>query len=611
MLAILEVISALNNLDWTTRDVLDVAKDLFDSTKSLATMARQNVCQFPLLFSTNLSMDAVLKSTSILEQVYAMYIKLIIENNEDVIDLAKNENKLKLIQRIHQNDYTDYGNGTMGQLMTAGRNYINAENAAIINDALTPKFNKTLQFSNKSFKEANELLLKPYFSNFNMQSMSLNEAPTPQAQNLINNYESNANLLKQVIDEYNRRISDINNDIDNFLNTILTPNNMELVDNFNLDRDRDIADPTLRKKSATNIYVYMKGKIDDFAISKSLITSNDVMTVKIALMIKELFYTNGQQDLHSSRAGVELKGRMQYQFIDQNNEIAELHAKRDRYQDILNQLIKNKTISAYIEGDCEQNNKKARSWQSSGFSFNSKNSNYNGTHGKPLDTTRSVQNVTRRSEIVNTSIHKNNAIEPTVLKLSLSYTNGSSSAMSQTDILVGIKAIAHLLNANEVINYIGKSLIENKPFFRFLQWTSGEISFVKDFILNLNKMKEDALSDKQSMKWFRHLKVKRTTSKIRALTGGNQVLPNATLIISRQDNEILKEIYKIDILKNTNNAVKLMKLLFLLHIVIIDEENTEIYIFNMDTQKYEKYKFDKLQQEIEQTLKNAIRDIKI
>lgn len=99
LLAVLELIKAIKYLadnDFGgTDDVLNAANRIAGGPKSIAQMARENICQFPLLMSDNISIQAGIQTANVLEQLYTTYIKMVITNNAEILDLSRNQDKKK------------------------------------------------------------------------------------------------------------------------------------------------------------------------------------------------------------------------------------------------------------------------------------------------------------------------------------------------------------------------------------------------------------------------------------------------------------------------------------------------------------------------------------
>ncbi len=203
-------------------------------------------------------------------------------------------------------------------------------------------------------------------------------------------------------------------------------------------------------------------------------------------------------------------------------------------------------------------------------------------------------------QLVDNDIKKANELIPTTLDITV-YQNMGNGEVISDHILLGIKCIAHKVSSKEMVDNIVKTLDLKKNFFRFIQWTTGEIKFFKDYLLCLDELKREALkshSKDQSALWFRSLKNRATISRIRsALNLKNQLIPNATLVLTMDEIDYMRNMYRIDLLKDTKIVRQLMKIYFLIGFVIIDP-SAEISYFLFDGfDKYQMFSFNSLERE--------------
>jgi len=201
------------------------------------------------------------------------------------------------------------------------------------------------------------------------------------------------------------------------------------------------------------------------------------------------------------------------------------------------------------------------------------------------------------SDFDNALIKKNNALEPSILSFNLKYhTKGGS--FEETKMALAVKTVTHMIQSDELCFYINETLTSKKKVFKAIQVLTGEKEFSLRFLLGLDKAKRDAKADSTTAKWWRHLQERRTASWIRAFRHKDPYIPNATIVLSNEDYEWLKIHYKKDLIKDTKMAYQLTDLLFLMHLVIVNDVSNEIMIFNKDSRNWETYTLDKLQTEI-------------
>lgn len=205
----------------------------------------------------------------------------------------------------------------------------------------------------------------------------------------------------------------------------------------------------------------------------------------------------------------------------------------------------------------------------------------------------------KNPEILDSTLKKSNDMQPYGIEVRLMAKNAKDEFVNYIDFVVGVKAILHPINPEDMIENIVKSLSNQSIGFKLLKWRSGEISLVKDLLLNLDEIKWDVASKgKGASPWFstlRRLKDKKV--RFRNFTVPNKVLPNATIVVSEYETGVLLDKYGIDI---TKPAVvrKIMKDLFLIAFVIVDNGTQMISILYDGSNSYETYSLEMLEREV-------------
>jgi hypothetical protein len=204
-----------------------------------------------------------------------------------------------------------------------------------------------------------------------------------------------------------------------------------------------------------------------------------------------------------------------------------------------------------------------------------------------------------KGQLLDNDVKKANELLPTTIDVVIYQKIGG--AICDEHLLLGIKAVAHKVRSKDMIESILNTIEQKKNFFRFIQWTTGEIKFFKDYLLCLDMLKKEALESRSkdsSMQWFRSLKHKSTMSRIRRnLNLREQLIPNSTIVMSMDEVDYLRQMYNIDLLKNTKLVEKLMETYFLIGFVICDPA-AEIVHFKFDAFKdYQTHSYKSLERE--------------
>lgn len=176
------------------------------------------------------------------------------------------------------------------------------------------------------------------------------------------------------------------------------------------------------------------------------------------------------------------------------------------------------------------------------------------------------------------------ALEPTILEVEFYITQGDNSRIQKS--LIGVSANPHVIPDDVMRANIIKSLQYSHKGFNFIQYTKGELKFVRDFLFNIKRIKEDAMSKNRYDKWFAALRKRKNNAK--AFNAGNTgksgvINPISTLVVTSEDVAAIKATSNFD-LTNPATAVKLMDSLYLLCFIIVDE-NTNMISTMLDGQR--------------------------
>lgn len=190
---------------------------------------------------------------------------------------------------------------------------------------------------------------------------------------------------------------------------------------------------------------------------------------------------------------------------------------------------------------------------------------------------------------------KANELAPTIIEMEIQYQ--ASGILKTVNLILGIQCIVHPIDSKEMVYFIGRSIKENNLIFRFIQWTTGEIKFFRDFLFSVDRIKEEAqYSSKRTSKWWRRLRILSNATRLNSMFNKNKMIPNATMIMSMADVEELRNTNGIDMTLPTN-VLKLLDIFFLLNFVIIDDIDEIAWVFNEDSKSFNTYSFDSLKKE--------------
>jgi len=228
---------------------------------------------------------------------------------------------------------------------------------------------------------------------------------------------------------------------------------------------------------------------------------------------------------------------------------------------------------------------------------------------KNASTDNRLQNDLRRAEISGKhsrapkllstkDIKKSNDMLPYGIEVRLIAVNDKKEFVQYVDFVVGVKTVLHPVSSADMIENITRAFKNRSLLFKFIRWTTGEISLVKDILLNIDDMKDDALN-KQNGKspFFSTLKrLKKKKIGLRNLTVPHAVIPNATLVITAYEADYLERNYAINVRKESV-AKKLIETMFLMSFIVLDEATNSISVLYDGDDAYQTYSMETLERD--------------
>lgn len=201
------------------------------------------------------------------------------------------------------------------------------------------------------------------------------------------------------------------------------------------------------------------------------------------------------------------------------------------------------------------------------------------------------------ARVMKNDFEKINDMVPTTLTICVDLQNDKKDKLGRRNFLIGIKAVCHPVSSTEMIANVGNSFNKGGLAFNFIRWTTGEISFLKDLVLNVDKIKTDVVnrSNGASPFWIA-LKRRSSTNNIMRKLGKQTALPIATLVLTSEEAELIKSEYQLD-LRNTRDVKELMNNLCLLGLCIVDTASESIDLLIDGESQYATYGFKSLERE--------------
>lgn len=180
---------------------------------------------------------------------------------------------------------------------------------------------------------------------------------------------------------------------------------------------------------------------------------------------------------------------------------------------------------------------------------------------------------------------KANELVPTTLAVTLNVKDEGNFGGS-INFVLGIKTVMHPITSDEMIRNLVLACKNSSSFFKFIKWTTGEIKFVKDLLLNITDIRTDVLNtmSKKESGWFTALKKRRLTSGFKRMVTRKGLLPNASVTVTMDEVQIIRSQYGYD-LTDPKLVTKIMQEYFLLSFVIVDSSQ-ELAMFLFDGENH-------------------------
>lgn len=200
-------------------------------------------------------------------------------------------------------------------------------------------------------------------------------------------------------------------------------------------------------------------------------------------------------------------------------------------------------------------------------------------------------------KLLDRDVKKSNDMIPYGLQVRLILVNDKG-PVGTIDFILGVKAIMHPVKSAEMIDNISRAAQNKSVLFKLIRWTTGEISLIKDILLNLDEIKLNAARpSKDESPYFRALKrLKKKKIGFHNVAIPHALIPNATIVITSYEADMLRNKYAVDV-RNPKMAAKILNDLFLMSFIIIDEGTQTVEIFDDGSDAYQTYALETLERE--------------
>lgn len=562
----------LKDINDTLRDAVHIAKEMdikLNKQTSIAKLSSAATLQFPVITSRSINVDTAQTVVKALERQYAMFVQMVISMNP-YLDLEKDRNLQGYLRNIHQNNVgiIDLKESAMSLYSDDfGRTLLFSLNEGCNGQVLAS--NREQMFNPEEYLN-NKILNNLYAS----KEISLENAML----NLDYYYKKNPEILTersiyQIIKEKNQQRKNKKEQRDVKNNTYNDDDDDELYDkngNFSMKKAMDPL-PDFAKEANNRA---KNSKINN---SKSNVKPEDP---------NSSYHQNNNYDVEPSNNKNEQK---QSNLTDKQFSHQKMMDRHKMRMDNANlELNKKKLELQQKNQETEKliNEKKFKDeLQKSKWDYQSK----------------------AMVKLSDNDVKKCNELVPTTLSLTLQVKAGSNFG-GVSNFVIGVKGLLHPVNSDDMISNLLSGYKSGNKFFNFLRWSSGEIKFIKDLILNMDNIREDVVRKhaKNGSGWWSALKRRRNIAALRRIKGSGRILPNTTIVCSINEIDELKEAYGVDLM-NPTSIKKIMKTFFLLGFVVVDDSQELCHFIFDGENNYQVVSFNGLEKE--NNSKNDFKEI--
>lgn len=146
-----------------------------------------------------------------------------------------------------------------------------------------------------------------------------------------------------------------------------------------------------------------------------------------------------------------------------------------------------------------------------------------------------------KDQLLSSDIKKANELQPTNMAVSFKVITGNN--VDTLTGIVGVKAKIYPVESTEILNRIADKYQDSNWLFRFIRASTGELSFWKDIIFSLDKIKKSAVNvakGSPNARLFQLLE-RRAARNNAKFFKSNDANPITTLVISQDEVEYLKK----------------------------------------------------------------------
>ena len=203
-------------------------------------------------------------------------------------------------------------------------------------------------------------------------------------------------------------------------------------------------------------------------------------------------------------------------------------------------------------------------------------------------------------QLLDSDIKKANEMAPSLMIVKYSELDSDGTIYDQKAFVTGVKSRLIAVDPGDIIDRL---IAKNKTkisFLNFIRATTGEISFIKDFLLCTKQARIDAKNSVKkgpAAKLWKTLEYRSTKNSFnRMRKSGNDASSITTLVINKETANLMKKEFDFDI-ENLRNAKMIMDTYNLLALIICDESIESVKFLYAGNDMFETQAYSYLEKE--------------
>ena len=206
-----------------------------------------------------------------------------------------------------------------------------------------------------------------------------------------------------------------------------------------------------------------------------------------------------------------------------------------------------------------------------------------------------------KNQIPDAEYKKANELMPTPMVVNMRYKDKDGTVGDIVSAMIGVKAKLYPIGSEDIVKHVAEKSKDGNWITNFFRATTREISFMKDFVLAIDKAKIDAMSlstrQSSSDKMWKVLERRATVSRLKKAMRANNAGAITTLCVSQEEVEVLKKEHNVD-LERISTVLGLFESYNLMCICIVDESlEVAKFIFDENEPSWETISFTHLERE--------------